>query len=144
MLYVSDMHTYLDAVLLHVKSEQSLSRSVYEFYQCYTSVLCIQSLNLCYSMFKVNKFAPWSVLENPVFVLLLMSTLYRQVPLLRHIVVCKITGFRRCLCVYYTCVICAHILMLCDSMSKVNKVVPCNVLGKHVFIVDIYVNVIRQ
>ena len=39
---------------------------------------------------------------------------------------------------------CIHILMLCYSMSKVNKVVPCNVLGKHVFIVDIYVNVIRQ
>ena len=71
MLYVSDVHTYLDAVLQRVKSEQGSSRGVYEFYHGYTSVLCIHSFKLCYSMSKVNKFALSSVLENPVFVLIL-------------------------------------------------------------------------
>ena len=74
MLYVSDVHTYLDAVLQRVKSEQGRSRGVYEFYQGDTSVLCIHSFKLCYSMSKANKFALSSVLENPVFVLILMST----------------------------------------------------------------------
>ena len=74
MSYGSDMHTYLVAVLQGVKSEQSRSRSVYEFYQCYTSVLCIHSLKLRSSMSKVNKFALSSVLESPVFVLIRMST----------------------------------------------------------------------
>ena len=74
MLYVRGMHTHVDAVLQRVKSEQSRSRSVYEFYQCYTSVLCIHSLKLRSSMSKVNKFALSSVLESPVFVLIRMST----------------------------------------------------------------------
>ena len=99
--------------------------------QCYTSVTCIHTFNLtlvlCYSMSKVNKFALSSVLENPVFECIntyVNSMLYRQVPLLRHIAICKVTSFCQCICVNYTWVICAHILMLCYSMSIV-KVVPC-------------------
>ena len=97
MLYVSDMHTYLQfdlgAVLQHVKSEEV------------RPVECFGEPCVCINTY-VN------------------SMLYRQVPLLRHIAICKVTSFCQCICVNYTWVICAHILMLCYSMSIV-KVVPC-------------------
>ena len=82
--YVSDMDSYLLAVLQHVKSEQGRSlRCLWKntcfcqyLCQCYTSVICMHILMLCYSRSKVNKVVPCSVLGKHVFLSIHMSMLY--------------------------------------------------------------------